>query len=328
MRRALVLGASGFIGGAIARHAVETGWEVRAFRRRPGFTGAIADVPVEWVRGDLQDEAGLRRAMRGVQVLFHAAGYYPTHGRRIPAQVAFAAAQTRRVLRAAFGAGVERVVYTSSLTTISAPPPGEERLADERDAYLPGSLARSAYYECKYAMESEALRAAAMGQDVVVLNPTLVLGPGDVHLAVSRILLAVARGRVIAWLPGETNVIDVRDAAAAHVRAAQVGRSGERTILGGHNVSVQDLLREAAAAAGSRAPRFEIPLWLVDSVVALDDLLPFLSLGGNHLRAVRRWCAYDTSKAQRELGLAPRPLSETLRDAFAWLRDFAQLDGG
>jgi dihydroflavonol-4-reductase len=166
-------------------------------------------------------------------------------------------------------------------------------------------------------MESEVLRAANRVACVVV-NPTAVLGPGDLHLTLGRILLALAGGWGIAWLPGVTNVVDVRDVARAQVRAAEVGRVGERYLLGGHNLEVRELMDRAASVLGVRRPRFAIPLGAVDAAVWLGDRLPFLDVLGNHLRAVREWQAYDCSKAIAELDLKTRPLEETLAAAVDW----------
>lgn len=318
MTRALVLGAAGFIGGHIARQALDLGWEVRGLRRRPGAFGHLDPAaPLRWFDGDLDRPATLPAAFDGVEIVFHAAAFYPRSTRAVPRQVARAVRQTRSVLDACRAAGIRRLVYTSSLSTIGPPPPGADRPADERDHYTPGRHPRSAYYECKYAMESEVLRAAA-DPEVVVLCPTAVFGPGDVHRAMGGLLLAVAAGRVPFWFEAAVNAVDVRDVAAAHLRAAQVGRPGERTILGGHNLRLRELLRAAAEVAGVAPPRLRLALAALDLAVALDDALPFGRGLGNHLRAVREWPFYDSRKAARELGLQPRPLADTLRDALAW----------
>jgi dihydroflavonol-4-reductase len=318
MQSVLVLGATGFIGGHIVLAALKQGWAVRGLRRRPGATGHVGPVPITWFDGDLDRPESLTQAFEGAEVVFHAAGYYPTSGRNVSAQVVYAVEQTRRVLDEARQAGVSRLVYTSSLTTIGRPPASEARLADERDHYIPGSLPRSAYYECKCAMESEVLRVAAEGFPAVVVNPTAVFGPGDLHMALGKLLLVVARGWAVAWLPAQINIVDVRDVAEAQIEAAKVGHVGERYILGGHNDTVRNLLVLAAEAAGVRRPRFEIPLRWVDMAVWLGDRFPALDRVGNHLRAVRHWQGYDCSKAKRELGLSPRPPEVTLNEALTW----------
>lgn len=316
MTRALVLGAAGFIGGHIARQALGLGWEVRGLRRRPAATGHLGpDAPLHWFDGDLDRPDAPAEAFEATEIVFHAAAFYPRSTRAVPRLVGRAVRQTRAVLEACRAAGVRRLVYTSTLSTIGPPPPG--RPADERDHYTPGRHPRSAYYECKYAMESEVLRAAA-DLEVVVLCPTAVFGPGDVHRAMGGLLLAVAAGRVPFWFEAAVNAVDVRDVAAAHLRAAMSGRPGERYILGGQNLRLRALLDEAARVAGVRPPRWRLPLAALDLAVTLDDALPFGRGLGNHLRAVRQWPFFDSSKAARELGLQTRPLEETLRDALTW----------
>ena len=220
--RALVLGATGFIGGHIARAALQAGWEVRGLRRSANRSGHLGDLPVAWVPGDLNDEASLRLAMDGVDVVFHAAAFYPTDGspRKVGQQVEYARREIKNVIAAVAAANVKRFVFTSTLTTIGHPPPEEERLADERDVYIPGTLPKSAYYEAKIAMEKIVLDAVEQKIPAVVLNPTAVFGPGDVNVGVGGILVAVARGQMRAWLPGEINVVDARDVANAHIIAA------------------------------------------------------------------------------------------------------------
>ncbi len=320
--KTLILGATGFIGGQIARAALEAGWEARGFRRDPTRCGHLAGLPVSWVTGDLNDLPSLRAAMQGIEIVFHAAAFYPKDGnpRKVPQMIGAAQQEIHNVLAACQQAGVRRLVYTSTLTTIGQPPAGENRLADERDFYQPGALPKSAYYEAKIAMEQAVLQAAAVDLDAVIVNPTAVFGPGDVHLTLGGLLVAVARGWMIGWLPGAINVVDVRDVAAAQVAAAQKGQRGERYILGGHNFTVRQALEIAAAVSRARPPRFEIPLWAIGGLVALGDWLPFLGLPANHLRAVPYWQGYNTTKARRELGLTPHPFEETVRDALAWFQ--------
>ncbi len=314
--RALVLGATGFIGGQIARAASRRGWSVRAGRRRTAFTGAIGDLDVEWARADLADPGSLVTAMRGVDVVFHAAAHYTHAARRIESHVAAARAEMRRVLDAARQAGVRRLIYTSTLTTIGPPlDPGQP--ADERSPYRPGS-ARDAYHELKWAMEQDALNGALHGVPVVVLCPAVVFGPGDVHLSISKPLLAIARGQVTFSLSGVVNVIDARDVAEAHVTAAERGRPGERYILGGHNLPIEDLIARAARIAGVAPPRRRIPDVVLSAAGVLSRWLP--GDPAALLRVRRLLQPLSNAKAVEELELSPRPLEDTLRDALDWLR--------
>ena len=315
--RVLVLGATGFIGGHIARAAAGRGWPVRAARRREGFTGAIGDLDVEWVRADLTDPDSLVTAMRGVDVVFHAAARYVHTARHVERRVAEARSEMRRVLDALKQSGAQRMVYTSTLTTIGpAINPGHP--ADERAGYVPGS-ADDAYHELKWAMEQEALRD---GFPVVALCPTVVFGPGDVHLSISGPLLEIARGRVKFGVDAIVNVIDVRDVAAAHVAAAERGRAGERYILGGHNLSITDLVAQTAQVACVAPPNWRVPNALLTALGGLSRWLPgdpAAMLRSRHLLQ-----PLSNAKAVAELGLSPRPLAATLTDALDWFRQNGQ----
>ncbi len=320
--RTLILGATGFIGGHIALAALEAGWNVRGLRRNPQSTGHLGEALVEWVNGDLNEQTSLKEALRGIEIVFHAAAYYPQEGnpRKVPQQVEYAKREIQSVLAAAKEAGVRRLIYTSTLSTIGHPRPEENRLADERDVYQPGTLPDSGYYEAKIAMENAVIAADKNGLDVIVLNPTAVFGPGDVHLTMGQLLIMVARGQALAWLPGEINVVDVRDVAQAHIAAVDSGLSGERYILGGHNFTVKEALEETARIAGANPPRFEIPMRLIKALVFLSDIIPALPLPSNHLRALPLWQGYNIHKAKADLRLSPRPFSETVQDALEWFR--------
>jgi dihydroflavonol-4-reductase len=320
--RAIVLGATGFIGGQIVRAAVERGLSVRGLRRQADAVGAVGDLSVEWHEGDLDNRASLARAMRGCDLAFHAAGYYPwgAWGRVAPIreQVALAVRQMRNVLDAAREVGVERVVYTSSISTVGKPPPGAQRLADEDDWYVPGSL-DSAYFECKWAMEMEAHRAVVDGLAAVVIMPAVVMGPGDVKPTTGQMVVELLRGRLPVGADVELNVVDARDLAEAHLSAAERGEPGQRYIVGGHNVNMADVLRRMAELAGVRPPRLalsaerlagvagalsRIGLPIADTVVQLDQ-----------------WQPLNAERARRELGFDPRPLDDTLRDTIDWFRN-------
>ncbi len=316
--RVLVLGATGFIGGQIARAAHEASMEVHGLRRRPGVVGAVGDLPVTWHEGNLANGESLYRAMRGCEVLFHAAGYAPRLERRIACATRIAVEEMRRVLGAARRAGVSRVVYTSSLSTIGSPPPGEMRLADERDGYLPGSV-RSSYYEAKWHMEHEALRATLEGLPVVILCPTAVFGPGDVKPSTSELVLRLAKRQLPLSVDIEVNIVDGRDVALAHVRAAMLGQPGQRYIIGGHNMNVRDAMQRAAAVIGVRPPRRTLSVAAVQRLIRAADLLR-LPLPET-MRALPHWQPLNTEKAYRVFGLMPRPYEETIRDTVGWFRE-------
>jgi dihydroflavonol-4-reductase len=313
---ACVLGATGFIGGQIARAAVARGWQVRAVRRNPASAGAVGDLSMDWMRADLGDASALRSAMQGCDVLFHAAASYPEDHRRIDAAVAEAREEMGRVLEAARAAGVRRVVYTSTLTTIARKQSakGGGPPATEQDFYIPGT-AVSAYYEAKFAMEQVALQARDL--EVIALLPTAVFGPGDVKPTTSGVIRDAALGRIPVYFDATINAVDGRDVARSHIAAAEMGRAGERYILGGHNLTLYGLLATVAAVVGRPPPRIKLSRQLLARVIRAGDALPFVDLPDN-FRMFEFWGPVSSAKAERELGHTARPFVETMRDTLNW----------
>lgn len=322
----LVLGATGFIGGHIAKQAHDKGWSVRCLRRSPNARGHLGDLNVEWVTGDLYQPNSLESAMENVDIVFHAAAFYPQDGnpRKVAMYQHVAKEEISNVINACRKAKVDRLVYTSTLTTIGLPKE-QNRLADERDFYVEGTLAKSAYYETKILMEKEVLKAANSNLDCVILNPTAVFGPGDVHLTMAGLVRAIAKGWIRFWLPGYINPVDVRDAAAGHILAAVHGKRGERYILGGENLTIKDFITQTALIAGKKPPFFQIPLPVIDMIIRLSDLFPFLGIPTNHLRGIRLWQPLNTEKARLQLGYESRPFKATIESAIKWLYDNALL---
>lgn len=283
-------------------------------RRHPANTGAVGDLPVEWAQADLRDARSLVAAMRCCDVLFHAAGAYPQDFRHIERAVAEASAEMARVLDAAREAGIRRVIYTSSLTTLARRFAPGMRPLDESDFYTPGA-ARSAYYEAKLAMERLAL--AAHDLEVVTLLPTAVFGPGDVKPTTGLVIREAARGRIPIYFDAVINCVDGRDVAASHISAAERGRSGERYVLGGHNLTMRELLETVDRCQGVRRRRLHVSRGLVRTFIRLADALPFVSLP-EHIRTFEFWGPVSSHRAEVELGHVARPFAETVRDTLAW----------
>ncbi len=328
MKKVLVLGATGFIGGHIAKAALSEGWQVVGLRRRKNSLGHLAGMPILWVEGNLRDPSSLKLAMQGCDYVFHAAAFYPKKGQ--PKKVKYLIREAKReikiVLNMALETKIERLIFTSTLTTIGKPPQKEQRLANEKDFYKLGSSPKSGYAETKSIMEHAVIQAANADLDAVIVNPTAVFGPGDVHITLGSLLIATAKGFMKAWLPGQINVVDVRDVAKAHITAAKKGSRGERYILGGRNYSVREALTIAAETTKMPPPKFELPLFIIDLLVILGDLFPFLPLPANHMRGIRDWQGYDVSKAEQELDLEVRYFEDTVRDALEWFRENGDLD--
>ena len=321
--RCCVLGATGFIGGQIARAAAAKGWRVRGLRRRSDAVGAIGDLEIEWVSGDLTDPASLVAAMRGYPLVFHAAGYYPHGARNVWETLRHAVSGMRNVLVAAAAAGVKRLIYTSAFTTVgSSADPG--RLANEHDLYTPGSVSLP-FFEVKWAMEMEAMRATIQGLPIVIVLPTVVHGPGDVKPTTGKLLLMMAQGRIKGYIEGEINVVDGRDVAAGHIAAAGRGRPGRRYILGGHNLTFREMQTVVAEVAGRKPPRSKMSL-----PRATSKRSGKFDIHGTHqLHAIRHWQQLDTSRAREELGFPePIPFEQTCRDALVWFHEQGHLKNG
>jgi dihydroflavonol-4-reductase len=329
--KALVTGASGFVGSAVARRLLAAGHDVRALVRPTSDLRNLAGLEVTPVEGDLRDARSLERAAGGCQALFHVAAEYRLWHPRPREIYAANVDGTRNVLSAAAEAAVERIVYTSSVATLGLDPSGEPAGEDVAVGLedMVGDYKRS-----KFLAEREALRFAREGLDVVIVNPTAPVGARDLKpTPTGRTILDAAAGRMPAYVDCGLNLVHVDDVAAGHLLAFERGRSGERYILGQRNMTLKEILDEVAAISGHRPPRFELsPEWLVPLAYAAQGWArltgagePRLTVAG--LRMSKKRMFFSAAKAERELGFAPRPALEGLRDAVAWFRSEGYLDG-
>jgi dihydroflavonol-4-reductase len=319
----LVTGGAGFIGRHLVERLKAGGARVRVLdmEATPGLPPGV-----DLMRGSVDDPAAVRRACRGVRRLYHLAALTHLWGRDKRAFHRVNVRGTEVVLEEAARTQVERMVHVSSETVlIGRRQPTGLASIDERHE-VPVAELLGPYCRSKGQAEQASLAAARAGLPVVVVNPTLPLGPGDWRLTPPTVMIRdFVDGRHPAYLDWILNVIDVRDAAAGIELAAARGRVGERYILGGTNLSMGELLAELEAVTGRRMPRLRVPgaiAWLVAAVSeAVADHLtgrpPKAPLSG--VRLALRGVRFDNAKARRELGLAVRPLRETLVDCIAWL---------
>jgi dihydroflavonol-4-reductase len=317
----LVTGASGFIGSAVCRHLVQQGFQVRALHRPTSDLSGLEGLRVERRVGDLFDPEGLARAADRARWVFHVAAV-SEHWRQRPEQVTRGAVEgTRNVVRACLQAGVERLILTSSLAAMGVPQHGE--LLTESNVFnLP--VKRFPYGYAKRQAEIEALQAAGGSLQVVIVNPSIVLGAGDVHQISGSLVIEAARGRTFLYTRGGTNIVHVDDVADGHLAAAERGQSGERYLLGGKNLTYLQLFALLAEVVGGRAPWLLLPDWAIEPAASLIDLIRRvapLPLEGNQLRLSRQRLFCDTSKTRRELGLTQtRSARQAIVEAFAWYR--------
>ncbi len=319
----LVTGATGFLGGNLARRLVERGERVRVLVRQGSRPVALEGFACEMAEGDLRDEQALARAVRGCRHVYHAAASIALWCRN---RAQFDQVRevnvggTRRLLRASARAGVERVVHVSTVDAIGLPPPGG--IADETTDWPPGRI-RTPYAVTKREAEQVALAADV---ETVVVNPGLMIGPFDPKPSSGRLLLPLTRGPVIfCSRRGGNNFVDVRDVVAGMIAAMERGRPGERYILGHVNLTYCELFARALAVLGRRPLLLPAPAPLILAAGGVMELAgrltgrePLLSLETARLAAANHY--YDPAKAVRDLGLPQTPIDRALADAFSWYR--------
>lgn len=329
--KVLVTGASGFVGGAVARHLVAGGHQVRALVRSESRLDALAGLPLEKVTGDVRDLDSLRRAVDGCEGVFHVAALYTFWAPDPSVIYDVNVMGTAHVLQAAREAQVRRVVYTSSTATIGLRK--DRQPSDETAPLSPGDI-HGHYKRSKVEAEQVALAAASDGQDVVVVNPSAPVGWGDVKpTPTGRLILDFLRRRMPAYLNTGLNLVDVDDVAAGHLLAYQRGRAGQRYILGHRNMTLREILETLAALTGRRAPALRLPYAVARAAATLDQLIegrllrrePAIPVEA--VQTARKPMWFDASRAVRELGLPQTPVETALEKAVRWFREGDYLKG-
>jgi dihydroflavonol-4-reductase len=287
-------------------------------------TRNLDSLDVHLVAGDLRDRGSLEAALEGCDSLYHVAAMYALWARNPREIYDSNVTGTINMLEAAAQAGVQKIVYTSSVATIGIPRDGTP--GTEESPLLPEDLV-SDYKRSKYLAEQEVLKYAAQGLPVVIVNPSFPVGAWDVKPTPSgQIIVNFLRGKIPAYVDTGLNVVDVEDVAVGHVLAAEKGRPGERYILGHTNVTLPELFQLLAQVSGLNAPRLRVPYGVaylsacVSEVVAraITHKPPFVTLAGVKLSRKRMF--FDASKAVRELGLPQSPAIEALRKAVRWFQ--------
>jgi dihydroflavonol-4-reductase len=316
--RILLTGATGLIGSHVARLLAERGDDIRATVRESSNLDALDGLEVETVRADILDRRAMRRALRGIERVFHAAG---TTNLALSRARAFAinVEGTRIVLEEALRAEVERVVYTSSVAAIGPAPPGST--ADETQVWDAGRYAIP-YLDSKHEAEVEVLRLVARGLPAVMVNPAHVLGPGDPGRSSTALVRRFLRRQIPVYVDGTLNIVDVEDVARGHLLAEEMGRVGERYILGNRNFTLDRLFADLGRLSGVEPPAVKLPLPAALALVSAASRMP----GGPgpataELRAASLRWAFRNTKAKRELGWSTSPHEDCLESTIAWYRE-------
>lgn len=323
--KALVTGATGFVGSAVARRLLDAGMEVRVLVRPESILRNIAGLPVEVVTGDLNDENSLRRAVRGCQALFHVAADY-----RLwvpdPATIYRTNVEgSRRLIRAATEAGATRIVYTSSVATLGINP---DRTPAHEDTPVGIEHMVGHYKRSKFMAEQAVLEVVQKeSAPVVIVNPSAPIGARDIRpTPTGRIIVDMIRGRMPAYVDTGLNVVHVDDVAEGHLLAFRKGRIGERYVLGGENLALRDILHLIAEIAERPPPRVRLPhdlvlpiAWIAERLADITGREPFATVDGVNM--ARKHMYFTSDKAGQELGYTPRPARAAIEEAIRWFRE-------
>ena len=316
----LVTGAAGFLGSHVARQLMARGDDVRVLLRASSTNRAIADLSLEYVTGDLREPASLDRAMKGVKRVFHMAADYRLWARRSREIYDSNVGGTKNLLAAAKRAGVEQLVYTSTVATIAVDRP---KLPNEfTDAKLDEMVGH--YKRSKWMAEREVLNAAKNGLPVIVAMPTTPVGPWDWKpTPTGKIILDFLNGKMPGYVETGLNFVGVEECAAGHLLLAEKGKVGERYLLGGENLTLKAMLDMLAKVTGLRAPSLKIPHGLALGVAYANTVFsrllgrePGIPIEG--VKIARHMMFVDCSRAQRELGFKAGPVAAALERAVRW----------
>jgi dihydroflavonol-4-reductase len=322
--KALVTGATGFLGSSVARELLKGGHVVRVLARKASNRRNLVELgEVEVAEGDLRDRPSLARALDGCDALFHVAASYALWTRDPRELYESNVEGTRAILEEALARRIERVVYTSSVAVLRPPAPGEPP-ADETCEYARFEDIVGHYKRSKYLAEKVVRELCAKGLRAVIVLPSTPIGPRDVKpTPTGKIVLDFLLGKMPGYVQTGLNVVDVEDCARGHLLALERGRPGERYILGNENLTLKEILDALADLTGLPGPKFRVPYALAWTVGACSTALarvtgkePGVPLDG--VRMSKKMMFFDPSKARRELGFPATPARGALRKAALW----------
>jgi dihydroflavonol-4-reductase len=316
----LVTGAAGFLGSHVTRQLAARGEDVRVLMRASSSNRAISDLPLEYVTGDLRDPASLERAMKGAKRVYHVAADYRLWAKKPQDIYDSNVGGTKNLLAAAKGAGVEQLIYTSTVATIAVDRP--ELPNEFTDAKLEEMVGH--YKRSKWMAEREVLQAAKEGLPVIVAMPTTPVGPWDWKpTPTGKIILDFLNGKMPGYVETGLNFVGVEECAAGHLLVAEKGKVGERYLLGAENLTLKELLDTLAKITGLAAPSMKIPHGLALGVAYVET--GFSRLFGKEpqipvegVKIAQHKMFVDVSRAKRELGFQPGPVAAALERAVRW----------
>lgn len=319
----LVTGATGFLGSHITRKLVERGDKVRILLRKTSNTINIDGLDVERAYGDVTDIKSVREAMDGCDTIYHAAGIVSFKQADYNKMEEVNVKGTNNVLTAATEAGVKKAVYASSVAAIGLKP-GKEP-ADEETPFDPAGTDIE-YIQSKYRAELEALKFVEKGLPIVIVNPSIVIGAGDVYVSTSGIILWYCKRRLPGYTDGGINLVDAEDVAIGHLLAEEKGRVGEKYILSNRNITIKELFEVLEKVTGIPRPKLKIPYFLAYAGAYLAELVGisapnYVAMDVDSIKGSKYFWYFDNSKAVKELGFSPRPLEKTIESTVNWFKE-------
>jgi dihydroflavonol-4-reductase len=316
LAKTLVTGGNGFVGSHVVRLLAKRGDDLRLTHRPRARTESIDDLEFESVECDVLDRRAVRRALKGVDRVFHIAGLVSLRPEDEEALYEVNVRGTRTLLEECLRAQVDRVVLTSSVGAIGPAEPGQT--GDERQIFTAGHLGIP-YVNSKHEAEVEAFRLAAQGLPLVAVNPCYVFGSGDVYGRATSIVRRFLLGRIPAYVPGALNVVAVEDVARGHLLADEKGQVGERYILGNRNYTFDRLFADLARLSGIEPPALRLsPAVAVSLAQALEAAPGRSPVSVQEVKLSAQWWTYRNTKAKRELGFTTTPHEDTIESTVAW----------
>jgi dihydroflavonol-4-reductase len=318
----LITGAAGFLGSHVARQLVARDEEVRVLLRASSSNRAISDLSLEYVTGDLRDVGSLERAVAGVRRVFHVAADYRLWAKNPRDIYDSNVGGTRNLLAAAKKAGIEQLIYTSTVATIAVDRPQlPNEFTDSKLGEMVGHYKRS-----KWMAEQEVLKAAKEGLPAIVAMPTTPVGPWDWKpTPTGKIILDFLNGKMPGYVETGLNFVGVEECAAGHLLVSEKGKIGERYLLGAENLTLKHLLDTLSKITGLAAPSMKIPHGVALGVAYVESAFsrligkePQIPVEG--VKIAQHMMFVDCSRAKKELGFAPGPVAAALERAVRWYR--------
>lgn len=322
MKNVLVTGATGFIGSNLVEALLKDGCNVKILRRRESDMQALEGLEAEPCLGDVRDAAAVLNAVKGCDTVFHAAAIVSYWKRERPLMEAVNVGGTRNVVDACLKSGVRRLIHTSSVAAIGFP--GHGMTADENTMFNwePYDIG---YRNTKWAAELEIARGVKLGLDAVMVNPSVVIGPRDIHFHGGQLIRDIYHKRIFYYVNGGMSVVYVKDVVRGHLLAAKRGRTGERYILGGESLSHREIISTIAEVVGGIKPFFRMPSPVVTTVALIAEAAgtilnkkPWVTrelFAGSRFRY-----HFSSKKAESELGYTSIPFRQAVLNTFEWYK--------